>query len=116
MQGEHHNKGKLYNNSLNLVNQGEDSIRISNGTSKLVDLTYASIKVHLNVAGPQHQFYWTRGAMQKSSARQDDGADLFWADQGVGRHGKVIDPALRSQLSFSGTHILLSKHFQQEHI
>ena len=39
--------------------------------------------------------------MQKSSARQDDGADLFWADQGVGRHGKVIDPALRSQLSFS---------------
>ena len=53
--------------------------------------------------------------MQKSSARQDDGADLFWADQGVGRHGKVIDPALRSQLSFSGTHILLSKHFEQGH-
>ena len=52
--------------------------------------------------------------MQKSSARQNDSADLFWADQGVGRHGKVIDPALRSQLSFSGTHILLSKYFEQE--
>ena len=52
--------------------------------------------------------------MQKSSARQNDGAHLFWVDQGVGRHGKVIDPALRSQLSFSGTHILLSKYFEQE--
>ena len=117
MQGVHHNKGKLYNNSLNLVNQGEDSIRISNGIlSKLFYLSYASINVHLNVAGLQHQFCWTRGAMQKSSARQDDGADLFWADQGVERHGKVINPALRSQLSFSGTNILLCKHFEQENI